>query len=131
MATLQANLRRSAPDAERLAAAGVPIRLVKGAYPEPPDVAHAWGEETDLAFLRLAHMLRAAGARVALATHDPVLREALLASPGGFSVEMLLGVREDDARALARRGVPTRIYVPFGERWFRYWMRRVAESVGA
>ena len=131
IATLQGNLRRSEADAEQLADAGVPVRLVKGAYLEPPDVAHPWGEATDLAFLRLAHGLHAAGAELSIGTHDAVIREALLASLEGIGVEMLLGVRPEDARELVRRGHRVRIYVPFGDGWFRYWMRRVAEGVGA
>jgi proline dehydrogenase len=130
-ATLQANLRRSEHDAEVLAEAGVPIRLVKGAYVEPAAVAHAWGEPTDLAFVRLAHRLHAAGATVWLATHDAVLREALLPAMPGAGVEMLLGVRPEDQAALAARGIPVRAYVPFGPDWFRYAMRRLAESRGA
>jgi proline dehydrogenase len=129
-ATLQANLKRSSEDADRLAEAGVPVRLVKGAYVEDPAVARPWGERTDLAFLELAHRLHAAGAELAIATHDPVLREALLAALPGIGVEMLLGVRETDAHALARRGVALRIYVPYGGAWFRYAMRRWAESAG-
>ena len=128
--TLQANLRRSAGDAERLGAAGVPVRLVKGAYVEPPEVAYGWGEATDLAFLRLAHALHQSGVELAIGTHDPVIREALLLALPGIKLEVLLGVREDEAPMLAQRGHPVRVYVPFGESWFRYWMRRVAESKG-
>jgi proline dehydrogenase len=76
MATVQANLCRSPQDLARLAAAGVPVRLVKGAYVEPAGLAYPWGEATDVAFLRLAHRLREAGAVFSLATHDPVLRGA-------------------------------------------------------
>jgi proline dehydrogenase len=129
-ATLQANLRRTPADASALVDAGVPIRLVKGAYVEPPAVAHAWGDETDLAFVALAHSLQAAGATFWLATHDPVLREALLPALPGAGVEMLLGVREADQTALAARGIPIRVYVPYGDQWFRYFMRRLAESRG-
>jgi proline dehydrogenase len=68
---------------------------------------------------------------VALATHDPVVREALLTALPDLGVEMLLGVRGEDARELAARGVPVRIYVPYGHDWFRYAMRRFAESRGA
>lgn len=128
--TLQANLRRTPGDAERLAEAEVPIRLVKGAYVEPPSLAHPWGEATDVAFVQLAHRLRAGGTRYSLATHDPVLREALLAAFGPVEVEMLLGVRSPDAHELVARGIPVRRYVPFGQDWFRYWLRRVAESRG-
>ncbi|NED98557.1 proline dehydrogenase family protein [Phytoactinopolyspora halotolerans] len=130
LATVQANLRRSSGDVDRLLAAQVPIRLVKGAYLEQTDVAYPWGEQTDTAYIRLAHQAGAAGGDVVVATHDPVIREALLAALPSASVEMLLGVREDDARALIGRGVPVRIYAPYGEQWFRYWMRRVAEAQG-
>lgn len=129
--TLQANLFRSDRDAERLVEASVPIRLVKGAYVEPAAVARTWGEETDVAYLRLANAIHSGGVGLALGTHDPVLREALLAALPRASVEMLLGVREDDAADLVDRGHHVRIYVPFGDDWFRYWMRRVAESAGA
>jgi proline dehydrogenase len=130
-ATLQANLRRSVSDASALVDAGVPIRLVKGAYVESPAVAHAFGEPTNLAFVSLAHSLHGAGATVWLATHDPVLREALLPALPGAGVEMLLGVRPDDQEALAARGIPVRVYMPYGDQWFRYAMRRLAESRGA
>ena len=129
-ATLQANLRRSIRDAEALTDAGVPIRLVKGAYVGSPAAAHAWGDPTDLAFVDLAHRLHRAGATVSLATHDPVLREALLPAMPGAGVEMLLGVRPSDQAELVARGVPLRVYLPFGENWFRYAMRRLAESRG-
>ena len=130
-ATIQANLRRSPADAHRLAEAGVPIRLVKGAYVETPALAHPWGDATDLAFIELAYALDRAGATVSLATHDPVIREALLPALAGAGVEMLLGVRGEDHGPLVARGVPVRVYVPFGDRWFRYAMRRAAESRGA
>lgn len=130
-ATVQANLNRSRADAHVLAEAGVPIRLVKGAYVEDSRVARPWGESTDLAFLELAHELHANGARIAVATHDPILREAVLRALPDVGVEMLLGVRSADATALAGRGVPTRIYVPYGDDWFRYAMRRWAESLRA
>jgi proline dehydrogenase len=128
-ATLQANLRRSDRDADRLAEAGLHIRLVKGAYVEPPDVARPYGEETDLAFVELAHRL--AGAPLALATHDRPLRAALLHAIPAAECELLLGVRNEDADALAADGRTVRLYVPYGDGWFRYWMRRVAESRGA
>jgi proline dehydrogenase len=130
-ATVQANLYRSPADVAALAEAGVPVRLVKGAYAEDPSIARAWGEATDVAFVELAHELRQSGADFTLATHDPVVREALLAAMPGVGVEMLLGVRGDDLRALVRRGIPARVYVPFGDRWFRYAMRRLAESRGS
>ena len=127
-ATAQANLHRTPRDVDRLVEAGVHIRLVKGAYVEPRDSAWPYGEPTDVAYLRLAHRLADAAGPFALATHDGVLREALLAALGPVTVEQLLGVRPDVIADLTERGVPARVYVPFGRDWFRYWMRRVAES---
>ena len=130
-ATVQANFRRTPADLDRLVAAGVYIRLVKGAYVEPDDRSLPYGEATDIAYLQLAHRLAAAGAQFSLATHDGVLREALLAAIGPRPVEQLLGVRAEVLDELADRGLPVRVYVPFGQDWFRYWMRRLAESRGA
>ena len=120
--TLQANLRRSDADAERLAEAGIPVRLVKGAYVESAADARPWGPETDAAYAALARRLHAAGVDVALATHDVELRAGL---PDGRR-EQLLGVRP-----AAASGRDMRIYVPYGPDWFRYFMRRRAESRGA
>ena len=92
-ATVQANMRRAPQDMERLVDAGVHVRLVKGAYVETPERALPFGEPTDVAYLRLAHRLAGAGAGFSLATHDGVLREALLAALGPRPVEQLLGVR--------------------------------------
>jgi proline dehydrogenase len=131
MPTLQAHLRRSPWDAHRLIAAKLPVLLVKGTTLEPREVAHPWGEQTDIAFLRLAHELYAGGAQLAIGTHDPVLREALLATLDGIGVEMLLGVKPEDGRDLLSRGHRVRIYVPFGPDWFRYWVRRLGEARGA
>jgi proline dehydrogenase len=83
------------------------------------------------AYRRLARSLRAVGARVTLATHDAALRDGLLTGLGPMDVEMLLGVRPEDHAPLLARGVTPRLYVPHGRDWFRYWMRRVAESHGA
>jgi proline dehydrogenase len=130
-ATAQANFRRTPADLDRLVAAGVYIRLVKGAYVELGDRSLPYGEATDIAYLQLAHRLAAAGAQFSLATHDGVLREALLAALGPRPVEQLLGVRPEVLDELAGRGLPVRVYVPFGQDWFRYWMRRLAESRGA
>jgi proline dehydrogenase len=130
-ATLQANLRRSPADADRLAAEGVPVRLVKGAYPESPDVALPWGSPTDRAYAALARKLHAAGVDVALATHDPLLRATLLPDMPRARCELLLGVDPPAALRLAGSGHDVRVYVAFGPAWFRYFMRRRAESQGA
>jgi proline dehydrogenase len=128
--TLQANLRRSLADADRLAAEGISIRLVKGAYVERPADAHPWGPATDNAYIALAHRLAADGVDVALATHDPHLRAMLLRDLPSARCELLFGVLPHDATALAAGGHAVRIYVPFGPEWFRYLMRRRAESQG-
>jgi proline dehydrogenase len=128
--TVQANLLRSSDDAEALAAAGVHVRLVKGAYVESAGV-HPFGEPTDIAYLRLGFQLAEQQAAWSMATHDGVLREALLLAVGRVTVEQLLGVRPEVLGHLRQRDVPTRVYVPYGEDWFRYWMRRLAESRGA
>jgi proline dehydrogenase len=130
-ATVQANLRRTPRDVDRLIEAGVHLRLVKGAYVESSDLALPFGEPTDIAFLRLAHRIAAAEAPFALATHDGVLREALLGALGPVTIEQLLGVRPEVLDELTVRGIPARVYLPFGDNWFRYWMRRLAESRGA
>jgi len=129
-ATLQANLRRAPADADRLVAAGVPVRLVKGSYVESAPDALPWGAPTDRAYAALARRLRAAGADVALATHDPALRAELLAEMPGVRCETLLGIDPAGTTALATAGHDVRVYVPFGPEWFRYFMRRRAESQG-
>ena len=130
-ATVQANFRRAPDDLGRLVEAGVHIRLVKGAYVEPADRALPYGEPTDVAYLQLAHRLAELQASFSLATHDGVVREALLAALGPRPVEQLLGVRSEVLYDLVARGVPARVYLPFGADWFRYWMRRLAESRGS
>jgi proline dehydrogenase len=128
-ATVQANLRRSPADLQAITDAGVHVRLVKGAYIEDSG-AHPYGEPTDVAYLRLAFRLAEGDVPFSLATHDGRLREALLLARGSTPVEQLLGVRPDALDELAARGVPTRVYLPYGPDWFRYWLRRAAESRG-
>ena len=128
--TVQANLLRSPADLDRLVDAGVHVRLVKGAYVEPAGV-HPYGEATDVAYLTLAFRLAEQKAKWSMATHDGRVREALLLAFGPVPVEQLLGVRSDALEELRDRSIPTRVYVPFGGDWFRYWMRRLAESRGA
>jgi proline dehydrogenase len=128
--TVQANLVRSWADTDALVDAGVHVRLVKGAYVEETG-AYPYGEPTDVAFLRLGFRLAERGAAWSMATHDGRLREALLLAHGSVPVEQLLGVRPETLDELHDRGVPTRVYVPYGPDWFRYWTRRLAESRGA
>lgn len=106
------------------------VRLGKGAYVEASGV-HPYGEPADVAFLRLGFALAHQQAAWSMGTHDGRLREALLLALGPIPVEQLLGVRPDVLYELHQRGVATRVYVPFGQDWFRYWMRRLAESRGA
>jgi proline dehydrogenase len=131
MATVQANLRRSADDVEALATAHIPVRLVKGAYVESDRIAHRWGPPTDAAYLALAQRLAELGLDHSLATHDPALIEQLTRDRHHVAVEFLLGVRSQDARRIAAAGQQVRVYVPFGPRWFRYYARRAAESIRA
>lgn len=129
-ATVQANLLRAPMDADALTRANVHVRLVKGAYVESSG-AHRFGESTDVAFLRLGFDLAERKANWSMATHDARLREALLLACGPIAVEQLLGVRPESLTGLRNRAVSTRVYVPYGPNWFRYWLRRVAESRGA
>jgi proline dehydrogenase len=129
-ATLQANLVRTRTDLDALADAGVHIRLVKGAYVEAAG-ALPYGEQTDIAFLQLAFRLAERGVPWSPSTHDRRLQEALLLAHDSLIVEQLLGVRPDTLSGLSARAIPTRVYVPYGANWFRYWMCRVAESRGA
>jgi proline dehydrogenase len=129
-ATVQANLLRSPADVDAFAEAGVHVRLVKGAYLEATG-AHPHGEATDVAFLRLGFRLAERGARWAMATHDGRLREALLLAHGPLPVEQLFGVRPRVLDELHARGIPTRVYIPYGPDWYRYWLRRLAESRGS
>jgi proline dehydrogenase len=128
-ATVQANLLRAPADADALADAGVHVRLVKGAYLKATG-AHPHGEATDVAFLRLGFHLAERGAAWAMATHDGRVREALLLAHGPLAVEQSFGVRPEVLDELVTRGIPTRVYVPYGPGWYRYWLRGVAESRG-
>jgi proline dehydrogenase len=129
-ATLQANLKRSPRDADRLAAAGLPVRLVKGAYPGSAADVLPFGPPTDAAYAALARQLAGGGrgAGVALATHDDALRSPLLAALPDATCELLLGILPERARALRAAGRDVRVYVPFGPSWLRYFLRRRAES---
>ncbi len=131
---IQAYLRRSAEDVERLIAEGVRVRLCKGAYNEPAHVAFAHKAEVDASFARLMERLLADGTYPALATHDERLIERATAfagqrgiGPQRFEFQMLYGVRRDLQARLVRDGYTVRVYVPFGREWYPYFMRRLAE----
>lgn len=131
---IQAYLRRSAGDLERLLTLGVPVRLVKGAYREPPEVAFPRKRDVDANFARLAERLLLGGTRPAIATHDVRLIEHAIrfarahgVPPDRFEFQMLYGVRRDLQIHLRDSGYRVRVYVPFGDQWYPYFMRRLAE----
>ena len=131
---LQAALRRTPDDLGRVLENGAPVRLVKGAYREPPDVAFPDKADVDRSFAALAETLLDAGRHPAFATHDPRMiaavrtaAEARGVERGRFEFQMLYGVRRDLQAALQARGYPVRVYLPFGADWFPYFMRRLAE----
>jgi proline dehydrogenase len=131
---LQSALRRSEPDLERMLALGARVRLVKGAYKEPADVAWQRKAEVDAAFLRLTYRLLDAGTFPAFATHDPAMidgarRYAADRGVGAarFEFQMLYGIRRDLQSSLHRAGYGVRVYIPFGREWFPYFMRRLGE----
>jgi proline dehydrogenase len=130
---LQAYLRRSESDVFALPP-GMRVRLVKGAYLEPPEVMYGDKREVDASYARLFTTLLARGHQVDAATHDPDLiegvRERAAATENGWSrveFQMLYGVRRDLQTALAREGYPLRVYVPYGTEWYPYLTRRLAE----
>ncbi|HXR12530.1 MAG TPA: proline dehydrogenase family protein [Gaiellaceae bacterium] len=124
---LQAYLRRTLDDVRALADLRPNVRLCKGIYVEPPSIAYADPESVRTSFVQCLDALLDAGAYVAAATHDEkLIRAALERDVPEF--QMLLGVREDRARELVADGRPVRIYVPFGEHWYGYSLRRLQEN---
>lgn len=131
---LQSCLRRSLADITRMNEIGARVRLVKGAYKEPKQVAYQKKAEVDAAFVTLMQILLSEGTYPAIATHDPVLiaatREFAGArglAPDAFEFQMLYGIRRDLQAALTSEGLRVRVYVPFGREWFPYFMRRLGE----
>lgn len=131
---LQAYLRRTEADMERLLSQGVRIRLVKGAYKEPAELAWQDKAEVDANYARLARKLLDHGGYHAIATHDPRMIEAAMAharqsgrAPDSFEFQMLYGIRRDLQRKLCGEGWNVRVYIPFGPEWYPYFMRRLAE----
>ncbi|MGH9599225.1 MAG: proline dehydrogenase family protein [Terracidiphilus sp.] len=131
---VQAYLYRSQADVEQLIASGIRLRLCKGAYNEPPNVAFPRKSEVDSSFVRLSQLMLESPLYHAFATHDPAMIEAVKSfarahaiDPGRFEFQMLYGIRRDLQRALVRQGYNVRVYVPFGREWYPYFMRRLAE----
>jgi len=135
---LQAYLRRTARDIERLLPLGPAIRLVKGAYDEPKDVAFKSKKEVDANYLGLAVTMlresRTRSMRVGLGTHDVDLIEQIAVhaaaagvSKDAFEVQMLYGIRAKEQRRLARSGYKVQTLIAYGDAWYRWYMRRLAE----
>jgi proline dehydrogenase len=131
---LQAYLRRTPDDVERMIALGARVRLCKGAYKEPAALAYRSMNEIRREYLRCAQALLSRGNYPGIATHDEVLIAAvkmyardMRISNDRYEFQLLYGVRPTLQRSLADEGYSVRIYVPFGTRWARYFYRRVSE----
>jgi proline dehydrogenase len=133
-AVIQSYLYRSESDIHDLLSYGCRIRLCKGAYKEPPEVAFPRKSEVDANYIKLMRILLASGFYHGIATHDPRMVAATIRcaaenkiSKDDFEFQMLYGIRTDLQRMLVRDGYRLRIYVPYGREWFPYFMRRLAE----
>ena len=131
---IQAYLYRSQADIERLIADGIRVRLCKGAYKEPPEVAFPKKADVDNNYTKLADMLLQSPVYHGLATHDEKMIAAARAfttqrgiDRSRFEFQMLFGVRRDLQRQLVAEGYNVRVYIPFGREWYPYFMRRLAE----
>ena len=133
-AVLQAYLRRTEADCRDLSYAGSRVRLCKGAYNEPEGVAYTDRADIDRAYVRCTKILMRGEGYPMLATHDPRLIEiggALAVrsdrAPGSYEFQMLYGIRPEEQERLAAQGERMRVYVPYGEQWYGYLVRRLAE----
>jgi proline dehydrogenase len=133
-AVIQAYLRRSEEDCRALATAGSRVRLCKGAYDEPETVAFRERKEVDRSYARCLGVLMAGAGYPMVATHDPLLvdlagklADRYARAPGSFEFQMLYGIRPQEQRRLAAAGHAVRVYVPYGNEWYGYLMRRLAE----
>jgi proline dehydrogenase len=131
---IQSYLYRSEADITDLLAYGCRIRLCKGAYKEPAEVAFPKKKDVDANYVRLMQLLLASGFYHGIATHDPAMIAATIRfaaakqiSKDDFEFQMLYGVRTDLQRRLVKDGYRLRIYIPYGRDWFPYFMRRLAE----
>lgn len=132
---LQSYLRRSEQDARDLAQMGARVRVCKGIYREPPDIAFQEREEINRSYLRIVELLLGHGCHVAIATHDEELVRGamrILETQGGcagsYEFQMLLGVTEALRDRVVAAGHPMRVYVPFGRHWYAYSIRRLREN---
>jgi proline dehydrogenase len=136
---LQAYLFRTRQDLEDVTARGIGVRLVKGAYNEPPDVAFPKKSDVDANYLALAQLMlaagpRAAGSRAVFGTHDLDLiaairghAQSLNLKSGGYEFHMLYGIQKAAQLRLAKEGAALRVLIAYGEYWFPWYMRRLAE----
>ncbi len=133
-AVIQSYLHRSEKDVEDLIASGIRVRLCKGAYKEPPDIAFEKKSDVDANYIKLMKMLLKSGVYHGMATHDEGVIHATIEfaqkekiPPSSFEFQMLYGIRRDLQQSLVKEGWRCRVYIPFGTEWYPYFMRRLAE----
>ncbi|MCE0485775.1 proline dehydrogenase family protein [Ornithinimicrobium sediminis] len=133
-AVLQSYLYRTEQDCRDLAYEGSRVRLCKGAYREPESVAYQDKTEVDKAYVRCLKILMAGDGYPMVASHDPriveiagVLADRHGRTPDSYEFQMLLGIRPDEQRRLAAAGARMRVYLPYGDEWYGYLVRRMAE----
>ncbi|SPE27652.1 L-proline dehydrogenase [Candidatus Sulfotelmatobacter sp. SbA7] len=133
-AVIQSYMRRAEADVEKLLSERIRIRLCKGAYKEPEDIAFQKKSEVDSNYVKLMKMLMKSGVYHGLATHDEtIIKEAKAFAtrenipPNAFEFQMLHGIRRDLQQGLVKQGWGVRVYIPFGTEWYPYFMRRLAE----
>jgi proline dehydrogenase len=133
-AVIQSYMRRSETDVEKLLSESIRIRLCKGAYKEPPEIAFQQKSEVDANYVKLMKILMKSKVYHGLATHDENIINQAKAfatseriSRDAFEFQMLHGIRRDLQQSLARDGWRMRVYIPFGSEWYPYFMRRLAE----
>jgi len=133
-AVIQSYMRRAEDDIARLLAERIRIRLCKGAYKEPEEIAFQKKSEVDANYVRLMKILMKSGVYHGLATHDEkIINQAKIFAAhediprDAFEFQMLYGIRRDLQRRLVREGWHMRVYIPFGTEWYPYFMRRLAE----
>ena len=133
-AVIQSYLHRSEKDIEQLVADGIRVRLCKGAYQEPPEIAFPEKADVDANYVKLMKLLLKSGLYHGIATHDENMVRATIEfaraeriPPAAFEFQMLYGVRRDLQQKLVKDGWGCRVYIPFGTEWYPYLMRRLAE----
>ena len=131
---IQSYLRRSESDIEKLLTENIRIRLCKGAYKEPAEIAFPAKSDVDANYVKLMKILMKSGVYHGLATHDENIIQQAEAfaiaeklSPDSFEFQMLYGIRRDLQQRLVRKGWRVRVYIPFGTEWYPYFMRRLGE----